>query len=75
MTYQGSKLLQNGPVDRLSHDIRTQLYIIIGFTELMLEGTPGKINDRQRRNLNDVLKSGRRLLDLLQGVVAPSGNG
>jgi signal transduction histidine kinase len=58
----------------LSHDIRTQLYIIIGFAELMLEEIPGKINDEQRRNLKDVLKSGRRLRDLLQDIVALSGN-
>jgi signal transduction histidine kinase len=59
-------------VSKLSHDIRTQLYIIIGFAELMLEEIPGKINDEQRRNLNDVLNSGKRLLDLLQDIVAPS---
>jgi signal transduction histidine kinase len=67
-------LTESRPVARLSHDIRTQLYIIIGFTELMLEEIPGKINDEQRRNLKDVLKSGRRLRDLLQYIVMPSGN-
>lgn len=59
-------------VARLSHDIRTQLYIIIGFAELMLEEIPGKINDEQRRNLKDVLNSGRRLQELLQDIVAQS---
>lgn len=57
------------PVAKLSHDIRTQLYIIIGFAELMLEEVPGKINDDQRRNLNDVLNSGKRLVDLLNDIV------
>jgi light-regulated signal transduction histidine kinase (bacteriophytochrome) len=56
-------------VSKLSHDIRTQLYIIIGFAELMLEEIPGKINDEQRCNLNDVLNSGKRLLGLLQDIV------
>jgi signal transduction histidine kinase len=56
-------------VAKLSHDIRTQLYIIIGFAELMLEEIPGKINDEQRRNLNDILNSGKRLLELLDGIV------
>jgi len=57
-------------VARLSHDIRTQLYIIIGFAELMLEEIPGKINQEQRRNLSDVLNSGRRLQELLRDIVA-----
>lgn len=65
-------LTENRPVARLSHDIRTQLYIIIGFAELMLDEIPGKINDEQRRNLNDVLNSGKRLLDLLHDIVAQS---
>jgi signal transduction histidine kinase len=60
-------------LSRLSHDIRTQLYIIIGFAELMLEEVPGKINEEQRRNLNDVLTSGRRLQALLDDIVAPPG--
>jgi len=61
------------PVSKLSHDIRNQLYIIIGFAELMLQEIPGKINDEQRRNLNDVLNSGRRLQELLQGICALPG--
>jgi signal transduction histidine kinase len=62
----------NETLSKLSHDIRTQLYIIIGFAELMLEEVPGKINDEQRRNLNDVLTSGKRLQDLLNDIVTRS---
>ena len=65
---------KSAAISKLSHDIRTQLYIIIGFAELMLEEVPGKINDEQRRNLNDVLTSGRRLQDLLKDIVASSKN-
>ena len=67
-----SNLPESGSVTKLSHDIRTQLYIIIGFAELMLDEVPGKINDEQRRSLNDVLNSGKRLLDLLNDIVEPS---
>lgn len=59
-------------LSKLSHDIRTQLYIIIGFAELMLEEVPGKINDEQRRSLNDVLTSGKRLQDLMNDIVERS---
>jgi signal transduction histidine kinase len=51
--------------EKMSHDFRTPLNIIIGFAELMLDEVPGKINDEQRRSLTDILNSGRRLLGLL----------
>jgi signal transduction histidine kinase len=63
---------ESDPITRLSHDIRTQLYIIIGFAELMLDEVPGKINDDQRCNLNDVLNSGKRLVNMLNDIIARS---
>lgn len=68
-------LSQSESLTKLSHDIRNQLYIIIGFAELMLEEIPGKINDEQRLNLNDVLKSGKRLMNLLDDAVIQTGSG
>jgi len=53
---------------KMSHDFRTPLNIIIGFTELMLDEVPGKINEEQRRSLNDILDSAKRLLDLVRSM-------
>ncbi|MCK4863532.1 MAG: hypothetical protein KAS25_04500 [Dehalococcoidales bacterium] len=53
---------------KMSHDFRTPLNIIIGFTELMLDEVPGKINEEQRRSLNDILDSAKRLLDLVNSM-------
>jgi len=58
----------NLPTD-LSHDFRTPLNIIIGFSELMLEEIPGKINEEQRSDLNDILNSGKRLLTLVNTML------
>ena len=69
----GKEPPQFEPASKLSHDIRTQLYIINGFAELMLLEIPGKLNEAQRRNLQDVLKSGRRLQALLQDIIVPPG--
>jgi signal transduction histidine kinase len=52
-------------LEKMSHDFRTPLNIIIGFTELLLDEVPGKINAEQRRGLDDILRSGQRLLQLL----------
>jgi len=49
----------------MSHDLRTPLNVIIGFSELMLDEVPGPINDKQRQSLNDILNSARHLLKLI----------
>ena len=55
-------------ISRMSHDFRTPLNIIIGFTELMLDEVPGKINEEQRRSLTDILNSARHLLELVNNL-------
>jgi len=53
----------------MSHELRTPLSVIIGFSELMLDGIPGEINDEQKQCLNDILGSGQRLLNLVNDVL------
>jgi signal transduction histidine kinase len=55
-------------LSNMSHDFRTPLNIIIGFTELMLDEVPGKINEEQRRSLNDIMDSAKRLLELVKSM-------
>jgi two-component system, cell cycle sensor histidine kinase PleC len=64
-TAESEKKLLSERLEKMSHDFRTPLNIIIGFSELMLEEVPGKINDEQRHSLNDIHDSGQRLLTLL----------
>lgn len=54
---------------RISHELRTPLNVIIGFSELMLDGIPGPINDDQKECLDDILASGRHLLHLIDEVI------
>lgn len=56
-------------LDKITHDIRSSVNIIIGYTQLMLDQTTGKINDRQRQALQDILKSSSRLHDLTDAVI------
>ena len=51
-------------LEKITHDIRSSINIIIGYTQLMLDQTTGKINARQRQALQDILKSSNRLNDL-----------
>ena len=57
-------------MNRMSHDFYTPLNIIIGFAELMLEEIPGEINGQQRSSLTDILNSGKRLLTLVDELMA-----
>jgi signal transduction histidine kinase len=56
-------------MSNMSHELRTPLNVIIGFSELMLDEVPGKINEEQRQNLNDILSNGRRLLKLIDDIL------
>ncbi len=53
----------------MSHELRTPLNVVIGFSELMADEVPGKINNEQRQWLNDILNSGRHLLNLINEVL------
>jgi len=54
---------------RMSHELRTPLNAIIGFSELMMDEVPGPVNKEQKQCLNDILASGRHLLDLINEVL------
>jgi signal transduction histidine kinase len=56
-------------LDKIAHDIRSSVNIIVGYTQLMLDQTTGKINARQRRALQDILKSSSRLHGLTDAVI------
>jgi PAS domain S-box-containing protein len=53
----------------MSHEVRTPLNAVIGFSELMLDGVAGEINDEQRDCLSDILSSGQHLLTLINDIL------
>ncbi|HEY82059.1 MAG TPA: PAS domain S-box protein [Dehalococcoidia bacterium] len=53
----------------MSHELRTPLNVIIGFSELMLDGVAGELSEEQRQCLNDVLSSGHHLLGLINDIL------
>ncbi len=56
-------------LEQMSHELRTPLNIIIGFSELMLDGVPGKVNEEQMQCLKDILDSGTQLLELVDVIL------
>ncbi len=53
----------------MSHELRTPLNGIIGFSEFLVDEKPGKLNDKQKEYLNDILNGGRHLLQLINDVL------
>lgn len=53
----------------MSHELRTPLNSIIGFTGILLQERPGKLNDEQKKQLGMVQQSSRHLLSLINDVL------
>jgi PAS domain S-box-containing protein len=53
----------------MSHELRTPLNGIIGFSEFMIDGSPGPLTAKQREYLTDILNSGQHLLRLINDVL------
>ncbi len=53
----------------MSHELRTPLNAVIGFSEVLLERMFGELNERQEEYLQDILNSGKHLLELLNEIL------
>jgi len=53
----------------MSHEFRTPLNSILGFSGILLQEIPGVVNEEQRKQLSLIQASGRRLLSLVNDVL------
>lgn len=53
----------------ISHELRTPLNSIIGFTELIINGSMGSLNSKQNKFLKIVLENSEHLLSLINDVL------
>ncbi|MFQ5883024.1 MAG: ATP-binding protein [Candidatus Methylomirabilales bacterium] len=53
----------------MSHELRTPLNSIIGFSELLQDGIPGPINEKQEHYLDNIHGSGQHLLNLINDIL------
>ena len=53
----------------MSHEFRTPLNAIIGFSELLTTGLAGEMTDKQIEYVNDILTSGQHLLSLVNDIL------
>lgn len=53
----------------MSHELRTPLTAIIGFSELLIEGTMGELQEEQHDSLREILNNGSNLLELINNIL------
>ncbi len=80
MQYTGELEARNREIERanrlkseflasMSHELRTPLHTIIGFAELLEEGSEGPLNDTQKRFLTHIHRDSEHLLELINDVL------
>ena len=53
----------------MNHELRTPLNPILGFSQVLLGEYFGTLNDKQKQHVNDILESGKRLLELIDDIL------
>ncbi|HRF95800.1 MAG TPA: HAMP domain-containing sensor histidine kinase, partial [Aggregatilineales bacterium] len=53
----------------MSHELRTPLNAILNFTEFVMDGDLGDVNDEQQETLQKVVSSGEHLLSLINDIL------
>ncbi len=67
LTTENSRLSES--MTTLSHELRNPLNVILGFTELLVNGSYGSVSDRQKPPLARIDLGGRQLLSLINDVL------
>lgn len=66
---EAANLAKSQFLANMSHELRTPMNAILGFSEILADQTFGELNARQARYVNNVLTSGRHLLQLINDVL------
>jgi len=66
---EDSSKTRNEFLSTMSHELRTPLNSIIGFSDLLLDGSFGDLNERQTKYIQNVHNSGKRLLKVINDIL------
>jgi len=66
---EAANLAKSQFLANMSHELRTPLNAIIGFSEVLADKTFGDLNARQLKYSNNILNSGRHLLQLINDIL------
>lgn len=60
--------VEKSAIDKAMHDFRSSLSVIMGYSELMLDGAMGDMTAEQRDGLKDILTNSQQMLDLINDI-------
>jgi PAS domain S-box-containing protein len=66
---EAANLAKSQFLANMSHELRTPLNAVIGFSEMLADETFGDLNERQLKYSNNILNSGRHLLQLINDIL------
>ncbi len=66
---ESANLAKSQFLANMSHELRTPLNSIIGFSQILADKIFGDLNDRQLKYTNNILNSGRHLLQLINDIL------
>src|SRR5262249_44754897 len=53
----------------MSHELRSPLHTMIGFAELLLEGSDAPLSEKQRRFIGNIHRSSEHLLEIINDIL------
>ncbi|HUO17777.1 MAG TPA: response regulator [Verrucomicrobiae bacterium] len=62
-------MLKSRFLANMSHELRTPLNAIVGFSDLLAEGTPGVLNEKQKRFVGHIKQGSAHLLRLINDIL------
>jgi signal transduction histidine kinase len=68
-TGRGAPRMKGEFLASVSHELRSPLNCILGFTEILIDERPGPLNPKQKEYLQDVYKSATHLLQLIDDIL------
>ncbi|MBI9075369.1 MAG: HAMP domain-containing histidine kinase [Desulfatibacillum sp.] len=69
LALEHAKRAKSDFLSSVSHELRTPLNAIIGFSQVLQEEYFGGLNTKQKQYVNDILESGKHLLDLINDIL------
>ena len=66
---EGASVAKSDFLANMSHELRTPLNAVIGFSEVLEDELFGKLNEKQQGYVQNILVSGKHLLDLINDIL------
>lgn len=66
---EATNRVKNSFIMNMSHELRTPLNSVIGFSDLLMEGAFGPMNTKQSKYVNNILISGKNLLEIINNLL------